>query len=85
MTDYKALYEQQLAENEKLKEEIFLTKMKLASANENADVERHNEEAGIILAENDKLRDEVRDLKKLIEYRNQMDKLERKMMGKDID
>ena len=85
MTDYKALYEQQLAENEKLKEEIFLTKMKLASANENADVERHNEEAGIILAENDKLRDEVRDLKKLIEYRNQMDKLERKMLGKDID
>ena len=48
---------------DKLKEEIFLTKMKLASANENADVARHNEEAGIILAENDELKEENMKLK----------------------
>ena len=49
-------YTEQCAE---LKEEIFLTKMQLAAANENADVAVHNEAAGIILAENDELKEKL--------------------------
>ena len=76
MTDYKALYEQQLAENKELKEEIECL---------NRTAHRNFQQFNDVMEKNQKLRDEVRDLKKLIEYRNQMDKLERKMLGKDID
>jgi len=54
-------------ENKKLKQELFLTKMKLVSANENADVEKHNEAAGIVIAENKKLEEENEKLKEDIE------------------
>jgi hypothetical protein len=47
-------------ENKDLKEQIFLTKMQLAASNENADVAVHNEAAGIILAENNKLKEQVK-------------------------
>ena len=49
--------------NKKLREDIFLTKMKLAQANDNADAQQHNEAAGIILTENDELKEEIKTLK----------------------
>ncbi len=54
---------QLIEENKKLKEDLFLKEMQLVSANENADVKRHNEEAGIILVENDRLIEENNKLK----------------------
>ena len=44
-----------IEENKELKEEVFILKMNLASAHENADVQKHNEVAGVIIEENDKL------------------------------
>ena len=49
---------------EKLKEENIDLKMKLVSAHENADVQKHNEIAGVIIEENDKLKEENEKLNK---------------------
>ena len=49
---------------EKLKEENIDLKMKLVSADENADVQKHNEIAGVIIEENDKLKEENEKLNK---------------------
>jgi hypothetical protein len=73
------------SENKKLKEEIFLTKMQLAAANENADVAVHNEAAGIILAENDELKEENKKImEERIEAKRQFTR-EREMMQDSLD
>lgn len=89
----KEKWNEEQMKNKKLKEEIFLTNMKLVSANENADVERHNEAAGIILAENQKLKEENATLKQKLEdetcweeFQEVMDKLkeQNKKLKEDI-
>jgi len=89
----KEKWNEEQMKNKKLNEEIFLTNMKLVSANENADVERHNEAAGIILAENQKLKEENATLKQKLEdetcweeFQEVMDKLkeQNKKLKEDI-
>jgi len=46
-----------------LKEEISVLRAKLECANKNADTEEHNKQAGIILEENDRLQEELSNLK----------------------
>ena len=46
-----------------LKEEISVLRGKLECANKNADAEEHNKQAGIILEENDRLQEELSNLK----------------------
>ena len=49
-------------EIEELQKELFLTKMQLCHAHDNANVKSHNERAGIILEENDRLREKNEEL-----------------------
>ena len=46
-----------------LKEEISVLRLELENANKNADAEEHNKQAGIILEENDRLQEELSNLK----------------------
>ena len=46
-----------------LKEEISVLRLELECANKNADAEEHNKQAGIILEENDRLQEELSNLK----------------------
>ena len=50
---------------QQLKEEILILKMKLASAHENADIQKHNEVAGVIIEVNDRLKEQLGLLEKV--------------------
>ncbi len=52
-------------EVESLQEEILILKMKLASAHENADIQKHNEVAGVIIEVNDRLKEQLGLLEKV--------------------
>tara|TARA_R110000824_G_scaffold88181_3_gene216824 strand:+ start:333 stop:1085 length:753 start_codon:yes stop_codon:yes gene_type:complete len=54
-------------ENKELKEENVKLTCWLATAHENADANIHNESAGLIIQENDKLREEIDELKEALE------------------